>query len=86
MNDVDGFEVSLHRSLTEPILFAGVPRKIALLNGTLMAAFALGAQSLIAVPIGAVFHMVFACLTRIDPNFFEVLIANLKRSKRWRAF
>ena len=86
MNESDGFEVPLHRSLTEPIFFAGVPRKIALLNGTLMAAFALGAQSLIAVPIGALFHIIFAMLTRIDPNFFDVLFSNLKRSRRWRAF
>lgn len=86
MNEADGFEVPLHRSLTEPILLAGVPRKIALLNGTLMAAFALGAQSLIAVPIGILFHIIFALLTQIDPNFFDVLLANLKRSRRWRAF
>lgn len=86
MTEPDGFEVPVHRSLTEPILFAGVPRKIALLNGTLMAAFALGAQSLIAVPIGVLFHIIFALLTRIDPNFFDVLLANVKRSRRWRAF
>ena len=86
MSESDGFEVPLHRSLTEPILLAGVPRKMALLNGTLMAAFALGAQSLIAVPIGIGFHLVFALLTRVDPNFFDVLFANIKRSKRWRAF
>ena len=86
MSEPDGFEVPVHRSLTEPILFAGVPRRIALLNGTLMAAFALGAQSLIAVPIGVVFHIVFALLTRIDPNFFDVLLANVKRSRKWRAF
>lgn len=86
MNIEDGFEIPIHRSLTEPILFAGVPRKIALLNGTLMAAFALGAQSLIAVPIGMLFHFVFATVTKVDPNFFDVLFSNLKRSRRWRAF
>lgn len=86
MSDSDGFEVPLHRSLTEPILFAGVPRRLALINGTLMAALALGAQSLFAIPVGLVFHAVFAALTRIDPDFFEVLIANLKRSRYWRAF
>ena len=85
-NDSDGFEVPLHRSLTEPILFAGVPRKMALVNGTLMAALAIGAQSLIAIPVGFLFHAIFAALTRIDPNFFEVLVANIRRSRDWQVF
>ena len=39
---VSGFEVVLHRSLTEPILLAGAPRSFAILNGTLAAAIGLG--------------------------------------------
>ena len=34
-SSVPGFEVALHRSLTEPILLAGAPRSFAILNGTL---------------------------------------------------
>jgi len=79
----DGFDVKLHKSLTEPILIAGVPRKLALMNGTLTAAFALGAQSLIAIPIGIAFHIVFAVVTLIEPCFFEALIRHMKRSDRW---
>ena len=30
----DGFEVPLHRSLTEPILLGGAPRTVAIANGT----------------------------------------------------
>ncbi|MBL4818867.1 MAG: VirB3 family type IV secretion system protein [Deltaproteobacteria bacterium] len=84
MSEADGFEVPVHRSLTEPILFAGVPRKIAILNGTWTAALTLGAQSLIALPVGVAFHIVFALLTKIDPNFFDVLFSNLRRTKVWR--
>jgi len=84
MNGDDGFEVPIYRSLVEPILYAGVPRKLALINGTMTAAFALGAQSLIAIPIGVVFHIVLARLTKIDPNFLGTLLANLRRTKRWR--
>lgn len=32
-----GFEVPLHRSLTEPILMGGAPRTVAIANGTLAA-------------------------------------------------
>lgn len=34
---VPGFEVPLHRSLTEPILMGGAPRTVAIANGTLAA-------------------------------------------------
>src|SRR4026208_701224 len=37
-----GYEVPLHRALTEPILIAGAPRAFAILNGTLAAAIGLG--------------------------------------------
>ena len=42
MTHIDGFEVPLHRSLTEPILLAGAPRAIAIVNGTIAAALGLG--------------------------------------------
>ncbi|MFD2237672.1 VirB3 family type IV secretion system protein [Aureimonas populi] len=41
---VDGFEVPLHRSLTEPVLMGGAPRSVAILNGTLAAAIGIGLQ------------------------------------------
>jgi len=38
----EGFEIILHRSLTEPIMLAGAPRAAAILIGTLAAVLALG--------------------------------------------
>ncbi|MFB2351339.1 conjugal transfer protein TrbD, partial [Priestia megaterium] len=38
----DGFEVALHRSLTEPILLGGAPRPVAIAIGTLAAAVGIG--------------------------------------------
>ena len=43
---IEGFEVPLHRSLTEPILLAGAPRSIAIVNGTVAAALGLGVPAL----------------------------------------
>jgi len=31
---IAGFEAPVHRALTEPILLAGAPRTVAILNGT----------------------------------------------------
>ena len=45
---IEGFEVPLHRALTEPILLAGGPRTITIVNGTLAAAIGLGLQQWIA--------------------------------------
>src|SRR6516162_6308231 len=39
---IAGFEVPVHRALTEPILLAGVPRSVAIINGTLAAAICFG--------------------------------------------
>jgi len=43
-NHIEGFEVPVHRALTEPILLGGAPRAIAILNGTVAAAIGLGLQ------------------------------------------
>ncbi|MEM7588886.1 MAG: VirB3 family type IV secretion system protein [Myxococcota bacterium] len=73
------FRARVHRSLTQPLLFAGVPRQLALVNGTTTVALALGAQSLLAIPVGLGFHALLAMLTRHDPQFLQVLMRNLKR-------
>ena len=51
----EGYEIPLHRSLTEPILMAGAPRSAAIAIGTLAAALALGLRLWIpgALPLGA---------------------------------
>ena len=66
----DGFEISLHRSLTEPILMAGAPRSAAILIGTLAAVIALGLR--LWIP-GLVFwvmgHSAAVFAARTDPDF-----------------
>ncbi len=42
--DISGFSIPVHRSLTEPILMGGAPRGAAILNGTIAAALGLGLQ------------------------------------------
>jgi type IV secretion system protein TrbD len=69
-----GFEVPLHRSLTEPILIGGAPRNFAILNGTLSAAIGLGLRLWIAgLLIWLIGHAIAAWVTRKDPAFLVVL-------------
>lgn len=75
----DGFEVPIHRSLTEEILLGGVPRSIALLNGTLAAALGLGLQSWFAVPISLVIQLLAAIATKRDPQFFDCFRRHIRQ-------
>ena len=61
----------IRQSLTNQILLAGVPRNIALLNGTLAAALGLGMQTWFAVPICIAIHIIAAAGTKKDPQFFD---------------
>lgn len=74
-----GFEVTLHRSLTDPILLAGAPRTVAIANGTLAAALGLGLQQwLVGVAFWAVGHALAVWGARRDPQFMAVYLRHLK--------
>ena len=69
-----GYEVVLHRSLTEPILLAGAPRSFAILNGTLAASIGLGLRLWLAgLLIWLLGHAIGVWVTRKDPAFLTVL-------------
>lgn len=67
----DGYEIPIHKSLIQPILMGGVPRTIALINGTLVAALGLGLHSFLALPVGLVIHFLALAATRADPDFLS---------------
>ena len=69
----DGYEIPLHRSLTEPILMAGAPRTAAIAIGTLAAAVGLGLQLWIpGLVLWAVGHSAAVFMARSDPAFMAV--------------
>lgn len=73
LDTVPGFSVPVHRALTEPILLAGAPRSIAILNGTLAGAIGLGLQLWLAgLAIWALGHAAAVWAARRDPDFVEV--------------
>ena len=76
---VDGFEVPLHRSLTEPIFMGGAPRSVAIVNGTLAAAVGLGLQLwLVGFALGLVGHVLAVWGAKADPQFMEVFARHVK--------
>jgi type IV secretion system protein TrbD len=69
-----GFEAPVHRALTQPILLAGAPRAVAILNGTIAAAIGLGLRLWIAgLLLWAVGHFAAVWATKRDPDFVEVV-------------
>ena len=76
---IDGFEVPLHRSLTDPILLGGAPRTVAIANGTLAAAVGLGLRLwLPGLALWFVGHALCVWGARFDPQFVPVLARHLK--------
>jgi type IV secretion system protein VirB3 len=68
-----GFAAPVHRALIEPMLLAGAPRAIALVNGTLAAALGLGLRLwLVGLLVWLVGHGLAVWAARQDPLIFEV--------------
>jgi len=77
---IDGFDVPLHRALTEPILLGGAPRGIAILNGTLAAAMGLGLQQWIAgLLLWLAGHSLAVFAAKRDPDFASVIARHLRQ-------
>ncbi len=75
----DGYEVPLHRSLTEPIMMGGAPRTVAISVGTLAAAVGIGLQLWIAgVALWVVGHMLAVWAARVEPQFPQVFARHIK--------
>jgi type IV secretory pathway TrbD component len=72
-------DVPLYRSLTEPILLAGAPRSIAILNGTIAAALGLGLQMWLGgLVLWIAGHTLAVVAARHDPQFAEILPRHLR--------
>ncbi len=78
----EGLEVTLHRSLVEPMTLAGLPRTAALVLWTGIAAFAFGLRQIWVLPLGVVFHLVCAAAAKSDPYIFDIVLLALKTQRR----
>ena len=80
-----GYRVPIHRSLPQPMLLAGVPRRFAILNGTLLAAITLWLPVWWFIPFSLVAHAVARHFSKKDPYFFEVMIRHLRQKRFYSA-
>jgi type IV secretion system protein TrbD len=79
INNIAGFEIPVHRALTEPILLGGAPRNVAIINGTLAAALGLGLQLWLAgLVVWLVGHGAAVYAARKDPVFMDVLVRHVR--------
>jgi type IV secretion system protein VirB3 len=82
---IEGFEVPLYRSLTEPVLLAGAPRAVAVVNGTIAAALGLGLRLWLAgLILWIVGHSIAVFAAKRDPDFVEVLLRHLRQKGHFK--
>lgn len=74
-----GYEIPVHRSLTTPLMLGGVPREVAVVNGTFAAAFVFGFGTLWLLPLSLIVHLGFVSACRHDPEIAEVLVRHFRQ-------
>jgi type IV secretion system protein TrbD len=78
-DEVAGFHAPVHRALTEPILLGGAPRSVAIANGTLAVAMALGLRLWIpGMVMWAIGHSAAVWGARRDAQFIDVARRHLR--------
>ena len=77
---IEGFNIPVHRSVTQPIMMAGAPRAATILNGTLAAALGLGLQLWpVGIAIWALSQTACVFAAKRDPLFLDVLRRHLRQ-------
>ncbi|MCB2181346.1 MAG: VirB3 family type IV secretion system protein [Desulfobulbaceae bacterium] len=79
----EGLSVTVHRSLVERILLAGIPRNVCFILWTTITSMAFGLRQLWVIPFGIGIHFVLRLATEKDPFFFEVFLQDMKNPDRF---
>jgi len=78
-DNIAGFHAPVHRSLSDPILLGGAPRTVAIANGTLAAAIALGLRLWIpGLLLWGAGHAAAVWAAKRDAQFVEVVRRHLR--------
>jgi len=78
----DGYELAIHQSAIKQQLVMGIPRQLAFVLYTLMAALTFPLGTWYAIPPGLFLHAVFVAAAKKDPFFWDVF----RRAFRYRDF
>lgn len=76
ISEVPGFYTPLHRSLTEPMMLAGIPPKIAIGLGTVTVILVLAWHFYALIPVLLVAYVAAVAVCRNDPYAFEIIFMN----------
>lgn len=66
------FEEPIHQSLTAPVLWMGVPRKLLIIEGGIGALLGMIFKNVSIIAVLAVLHGVMVFFTNNDPQWLEV--------------
>lgn len=79
-SEMEGYQIPLYAALTQPQLFAGVPRELGILTLTLTLLLTIGLHLWwIGATAGLIAHGICVALTRRDPHWLPVFRAHLKQ-------
>ena len=83
--EVDGYQVPLHRSLTERPTIAGAPSEAVMLVvlGTVVLSY--GLLTLWVIPFGFAAYLALIAICREDPDFLRVFKRYLAQKNRFRS-
>ncbi len=82
--ETPGFSITIHGSLTKPMLIAGAPRQFTILNAVILAAFLLGLHSLLIIPVCIVLQLCAMWLTKRDPYGFQIILRHIRQKNYYR--
>lgn len=78
----EGYEIPVHRSLTEPEQMGGVPSNVVIINATLTVAMAYLLMSPLPLPFGVLLHIAAAAACSSDPEILEVFVISVRDRAR----
>ena len=82
---IEGFEVPVHRALTQPVLLGGAPREFAIFNITIGAVFLFSIGSPLGIPLVLLLHTGAVLLAKRDPYFLEVFKRHIHKKAYYHA-
>lgn len=85
MKHPEGFELPIHKSLTERILLGGVPRELAILSLTVGGVLLFGTHSLLSIVLAFLFHVGAVAATKKDQMIYEVVRRAIKHKRFYDA-
>ena len=79
------WELPVHRSLTKPVYWMGVPRGLFILELLFAVLGGIIFKSFIVIVIAVIAHLIFKFLGNSDPLFHEVFMRSLRHDMFYRS-